>query len=123
MEQVCGVCNDLTRLSNMVGDYRNELERKVTASTAQSVGGISVVESLQVFDDVAREYLELAFKSTELLARTVLIDVLPTIHRHIGSRDWEYDGKHFEIARFCERHVLFPLPLECHTNRCCKTRL
>jgi len=91
VEDLCAVGNDLVRMSTLVSDYRNELAGKVNAKgrskSSSSIGGsgssgsigISVREALSVFDDASREYLELAFQTTGHLARTVLLDLLPTV--------------------------------------------
>jgi len=96
VEDLCAVGNDLVRMSTLVSDYRDELASKVNAkggggsgkssssnssssSSSSSGSGISVREALSVFDDASREYLELAFQTTGHLARTVLLDLLPTV--------------------------------------------
>lgn len=38
---------------------------------------------------MSREYLELAFKTTGLLSRTIMIDVWPTIIKGVGGYEWE----------------------------------
>lgn len=90
MEKLCAVGNDLVRMSTLVSDYRNELATKVNAKGGLGSGSgggsgsgsaISVREALSVFDDASREYLELAFQTTGHLARTVLLDLLPTVRR------------------------------------------
>ena len=94
-ERLSSTANDLVRMSGMIASYRDELEsklskNKIKAPTASE--GISVQEALEKFDDVSREYLELAFKTTGLLSRTIMQDILPTITKAVGGADWEASG-------------------------------
>jgi hypothetical protein len=122
VEKLCAVGNDLVRMSTLVSDYRNELATKVNAKGGLGSGsqgssggggsgsgsGISVREALSVFDDASREYLELAFQTTGHLARTVLLDLLPTVRRRRGVKSGERQCKaRRSLSRVRQRTVLF----------------